>query len=154
MKKAEILKQLRSAKAAHINWVQRAKLLISGFNIDEASIPVNSTECLFGQWFYKDAQILKSLHNNPIESMEEIEKLHFQLHDIYLNIFKIYYKIDKQGFFSRLFGSKKRISDTERAEAGEYFKELEEVSKALIEEIDLLEKRIHAVGDKELDGLV
>jgi len=52
MNKEEILSQLRVAKAAHVSWVQRAKLLIEGFTINETSIPVNSTECQFGKWFY------------------------------------------------------------------------------------------------------
>lgn len=89
MEKSEILDQLRAAKAAHINWVQRAKLLISGFQIDEGSIPVNSTQCQFGKWFYTDAQKLNAMQNNPMECMNTIEQLHFDLHDIYLNIYKI-----------------------------------------------------------------
>ena len=82
MNKTDILTQLRAAKAAHINWVQRAKLLISGFDVKEDSIPVNSTECKFGKWFYSDGQLLSSIRNNPTECMIEIENLHFKLHDV------------------------------------------------------------------------
>jgi hypothetical protein len=154
MNKADILGHLRAAKAAHINWVQRAKLLISGFDVNEESIPVNSTECKFGQWFYGEGQILNAIRNNPSESMQHIEKLHFQLHDIYLDIFKMYYDTGKKGFFSKLFGSKKKISESDKVMAQQHFEEMEEVSKKLIEEINTLEKRISVVSDKEIEELV
>ena len=154
MKKADILGHLRAAKAAHINWVQRAKLLISGFDVNEESIPVNSTECKFGKWFYGDGQILHLIRNNPAESMTSIEQLHFQLHDIYMNIFKIYYDTGKKGFFSKLFGSKKKVSDQEAVMAKQYFDQMEEVSQKLIEEINIMERRIAVVSDNEIETLV
>jgi hypothetical protein len=90
MNRDEILSQLRAAKAAHVSWVQRAKMLIEGFSINESSIPVNSTECTFGKWFYSDGQRLNDIRNNPVSAMTEIEDLHSKLHDVYMNIFKIY----------------------------------------------------------------
>ncbi len=154
MKKTEILEQLRAAKAAHINWVQRAKLLISGFEVKEDAIPVNATECRFGKWFYSDGQVLNTIRNNPPECMRSIEQLHFQLHDIYLNIFKIYYDTDKKGFFSKLFGVKKKIQEPEKALAAQFFTQMEDVSKKLVDEINTLEKRISVISDQEIEELV
>jgi len=149
MNKNEVLDQLRAAKAAHINWVQRAKMLISGFKVDESAIPVNSTQCQFGKWFYSDAQKLNSMPNSSMECMSDIEKLHFDLHDIYLNIYKVYYETEPQGFFSKLFGKKKKISEDSKKLAKEYFHSMEETSKQLVEEINRLERRIVAVADKD-----
>ncbi len=153
MKKNEILTQLRAAKAAHINWVQRAKLLISGFEIDKESIPVNSTQCRFGKWFYADAQRLNGLRNNPLECMSDIEQLHFQLHDIYMDIYKIFYDTQPQGFFSKLFGKKKSISGNDKELAKDYYNSMEEVSKHLIEQINRMERRIVAVPESELQDI-
>lgn len=153
MEKNVILEQLRAAKAAHINWVQRAKMLISGFKIDEDAIPVNSTQCRFGQWFYSDAQKLNGLRNNSIECLSKIEKLHFDLHDIYLNIYKIYYDMEPQGFFSKLFGKKKKITEEASKLAKEYFNDMEKVSKELVEEINIMERRIIALPEEELNAL-
>jgi len=153
MDKNEVLTQLRAAKAAHINWVQKAKMLIGGFKIDENAIPINSTECKFGKWFYSDAQKLNALQNNPMECMTNVEQLHFKLHDIYMHIFKIYYQIEKQGFFSKLFGSKKKISDTEKEIAEKYFSEMEDISRQLIEEINRMERRIIAVQESEMEKI-
>ncbi|MBD3791404.1 MAG: CZB domain-containing protein [Campylobacterales bacterium] len=153
MQKNEVLEQLRAAKAAHVNWVQRAKLLISGFQIDESSIPVNSTQCQFGKWFYSDAQKLNALQNNPMKCMNDIEQLHFDLHDIYLEIYKIYYETESKGFFSKIFGKKKKISEDAKALAKQYFQNMEEVSKKLVEEINRMERRIVAISEKEFESL-
>ena len=153
MDKNVILEQLRAAKAAHINWVQRAKMLISGFKVEEDAIPVNSTQCQFGKWFYSDAQRLNTLPNNTLDCMSEIEKLHFELHDIYLNIYKIYYDMEPQGFFSKLFGKKKKVSEDASKLAKEYFSSMQEVSKKLVDQINLMERRIVALPEKDLDLL-
>jgi len=153
MEKNTILEQLRAAKAAHINWVQRAKMLISGFKVEEDAIPVNSTQCQFGKWFYSDAQRLNGLRNNPMDCMSEIEKLHFELHDIYLNIYKVYYDMEPQGFFSKLFGKKKKITEDAARLAKEYFTSMEEVSKKLVNEINLMERRIVALPESDIDEL-
>ena len=151
MTKSEVLEQLRAAKAAHINWVQRAKMLVSGFKIEEDAIPVNSTQCRFGQWFYSDAQKLNNMPNSSLECMETIEKLHFDLHDTYLNIYKIYYETQPQGFFSKLFGKKKKISEDAQKLAMEYFHALEDISKKLMEEINRMERRIVAIPEDNLN---
>ncbi len=155
MEKEHILGHLRAAKAAHIKWVQKAKLLINGVDIQEDSIPVDSTECKFGKWFYSDGQILNSLSNNPMECMIKIEKLHFQLHDIYLKIFTIYFNKPKGGFFSKLFGNKKKIlTDQEIIDAKGYYDDLEQVSKELLDEINRLERRLVAVSEEVIKDLL
>ncbi len=155
MNKQEALEHLRAAKSAHVKWVQKAKLLISGVEVDENAIPVESTECAFGRWFYSDAQKLNALNNNPIEAMMQIEQLHFKLHDIYLNIFNIYFKKDKKGLFSILFGSKrKNLSESEKEHAKELYEKLEDISSQLIEEINRLERRLISIPDEKMQALI
>jgi hypothetical protein len=156
MKKDEVLGHLRAAKAAHIKWVQKAKLLINGLDVNENAIPVDSTECAFGKWFYSDGQILNALSNNPMECMQHIETLHFNLHDIYLKIFSIYFSEDKKaGFFAKLFGVKRtEPSASEQELAHQYYLEMEKVSHELLEEINRLERRLVAVSDEKIEALV
>lgn len=153
MDKDQVLEQLRAAKAAHTSWVQKAKLLIEGIDIDKSSIPVNSTECKFGQWFYSEAQKLNALRNNNLECMTTVEELHFKLHDVYLKIFKLYYSVEKQGFFAKLFGKKKKITEETRELGREYFIQMEEVSKELLAEINRLERRVIAITKEEMEEL-
>jgi len=155
MTKEEILDQLGAAKTAHIKWVEKAKLLINGLDIKENAIPVKSTDCQFGKWFYGDGQVLGTLSNNPMECMHEIENLHFNLHDIYLNIFNIYFSEDKkQGFFAKLLGLKrKQPSPSEIELAKNYYEKMENVSTKLLDEISRLERRLIAVSDEKIESL-
>ena len=153
MDKDRVLDQLRAAKAAHISWVQKAKLLIEGFEIDKSSIPVNSTECKFGQWFYSDAQKLNALRNNNLECMATVEELHFKLHDDYLKIYKLYYSMENQGFFAKLFGKKKKITEDTIRLGREYFSKMEGVSKELLAEINRLERRVITIPAEEIAEL-
>jgi len=156
MNKEDVIGHLRAAKSAHIKWVQKAKLLINGLDIEENAIPVDSTECKFGKWFYSDGQVLNALSNNPLECMQSIESLHFKLHDIYLSIFNIYFSEDKkQGFFAKMFGLKrKQPTESELNLAKNYYTEMEDVSKALLDEINRLERRLIAVSQEKIENLV
>jgi mevalonate kinase len=156
MDKNEVLTQLRTAKAAHIKWLQKAKLLITGIEVDENAIPIDSTECNFGKWFYSEGQMLNALSNNPIESMKEIETLHSKLHDKYLKIFSIFFAKDKKtGFFAQLFGKKRKDPSTAEQElAKEYYSEMEKISQDLLDAINKLERRLVAVSDEKIKTLV
>ena len=155
MEKEEVVSHLRAAKAAHIKWVQKAKLLISGLEVEEDAIPVNSTDCKFGKWFYGDGQMLNALANNPMEAMSNIESLHFKLHDQYLQIFNIYFNKSKGGFFTKLFGLKRRnVSEVEANVAAEHYTAMENISKELLEEINRLERRLIAVTEEKIRTLV
>jgi len=144
MQKEHTLKHLRDAKKAHIKWVQRAKALIEDLPVEKEQIPVDCTECMFGQWFYSDAQELNVLPN--MSCLKEIEKLHFDLHDVYMKIFKIYFGEGNRSFFSKLFGTKKSVSTTEQEIAQEYFQNLRKISESLVLVIERLERRIHALN--------
>jgi len=155
MKKEDVLEHLRAAKLAHIKWVQKAKLLINGVDVEENAIPVDSTECAFGKWFYTDGQVLNALSNNPLECMNKIETLHFSLHDKYLDIFNIYFAKDKKaGFFAKLLGMKRKpVSDAEQQLAQDYYETMEKISKELLDEISRLERRLVAVSSEKIESL-
>ena len=156
MKKSDVLEQLRLAKTAHIRWVQRAKLLISGFAIEEDAIPVNCTDCHFGQWFYSDGQVLSGMSTNPIECMKKIEELHFKLHHEYLSIFKIYYVVRKNSFLNNFFNfdTRRNPNDAEKELAKNYYENMDKISNSLLNEIGLLERRIIAISDKVIEELI
>jgi hypothetical protein len=154
MTKEEVLEHLRKAKVAHTKWVQKAHLLISDIKVEKDAIPVNATDCGFGMWFYSDAQKLNALSNNPLECMQSIESLHMKLHNVYLEIYQIYFNKPSKGFFQSLFGLKKeKITPEERAQAHQSYAELEAISMQLIEELNRLERRIIALPDEKIAQL-
>lgn len=149
MNKQETLEQLSAAKKAHIKWVNRAKSLVEGLPVEKDAIPVDSTECQFGQWFYGEGQQLNALPS--MECMGKIENLHFALHDNYMKIFKLYFGEPNRSFFSKIFNLKPKISDEDKATAREYYVKLEEVSKQLLDEIGRLERRLHAMSSERFE---
>ncbi|MEJ2468545.1 MAG: CZB domain-containing protein [Campylobacterales bacterium] len=144
MNKEETLEQLSAAKKAHIKWVNRAKSLVEGIPVEKDAIPVDSTECRFGQWFYGEGQKLNAMSN--MDCLGKIETLHFNLHDIYMKIFKLYFGEVNRSFFSKLFKTQTKISDRDKDIARDYYVQLEQVSKELLEEIGKLERRLYATA--------
>lgn len=145
MDKAVTLQLLSDAKKAHINWVQRAQLLIDGLPIDKDAIPLSCSDCEFGQWLYREGQKLTTLGNIPY--IGEIEKVHFDLHDHYMKIFRIYFADDSRSFISKLLNSKKKISDQGKEMAKEHFKKLQAASEQLLTLIGKLERRLFAIPE-------
>ena len=143
MNKAETVEHLHSAKKAHVKWVQRAKALIEGLPVEKEAIPVDCTECKFGQWFYGDGQNLNAIPG--MDCLHEIETLHFNLHDMYMKIFKVYFGDMNRSFFSKLFNMKKSVSEHDRDIARDYYDQLLEISGQLLDVIDRLERRLHAM---------
>lgn len=155
MDKHKTLEYLRAAKTSHLEWLQKAKQLISGVEIKKDAIPMHSTECYFGQWFHGEGQILNALANNPRECMIRIEELHFDLHDVYLNIFHIYFQKADRKILNRIFGDRKnKIAEAEQKMACEFYNKLEQISKELINEINRLERRLLAVSEEKIKNLV
>lgn len=150
MDKAVTLQLLGDAKKAHVKWVQRAKLLIEGLPIDEGAIPLSCTDCNFGQWFYGEGQKLNALGN--MACLSDIEKAHFTLHDQYTKIFKIYFSDNDRSFFSKLFSSKKKISEEEKEMAKEHFIKLQAASDEVLDHLARLERRLYAIPQSSFDA--
>ena len=77
--------------------------------------------------------------------LKEIETQHFELHDIYMKIFKIYFSDTGRSLFSKLLGTQKKITESEKEMAQEYFRQLKETSERLLEQIEKLERRLMAL---------
>ncbi len=145
MEKAITLQMLSDAKSTHISWVQRAQLLIDGLPIDKDAIPLSCSDCEFGKWLYREGQKLTSIGNIPY--IDTIEKVHFDLHDHYMKIFRIYFADDNRSFLSKLLNSKKKISDQGKEMAQEYFVKLQAASEELLNLIGKLERRLCAIPE-------
>ncbi|MGD9655179.1 MAG: CZB domain-containing protein [Sulfuricurvum sp.] len=149
MEKTKIIQHLKDAKAAHKNWVTKAKMLINGFDIQADSIPVNSHACEFGKWFDKEAKNLSSLSFTSFECIKDINVHHTMLHNTYENIYKIYYA-GENSFFNKLFGIKREVTQEERELSLRYFHEMEVLSNKLIDELNRMENKIASLDNEKL----
>jgi hypothetical protein len=147
MNRNDVIVTLREAARAHKQWVTDALALIQGVPLDKEKVPVNSTECSFGKWYYGDGQNLREL-----QGFKEIEDSHDKLHRIYMEIFAIIFgEVQGPSFFNRLFGLSHKIAAANREAAMEKFHLLEQHSDTILKQLLFLEKIIMALGDKQLE---
>jgi len=146
MEKIEVLKNIRAARRAHTQWVDKAKSLVNGLPIKKEQIPLEVTECSFGKWFYCDGQILLSFFTE--EAIEKLDAKHKELHDVYMKIFKIYFPQERGSFLVSLFKRKVKISAQDENTALAYLRNLEEISKELVSFLNIIEKNLNKVDEE------
>jgi chaperonin cofactor prefoldin len=149
MNKNEIILLVRNAKAGHKKWVENAISLIEGLPLDKTQVPVNATECMFGQWYYGEGQGLKS-----VAAFKEIEKYHDGLHRVYRDIFILLFDESKPSLLDRLFGISRRVSEEKRLAADEKLQTLKLQSRSIMKKLDELEEIIFAMSPEKLDGFL
>lgn len=151
MDKKNVVDTLRSAALAHKKWTANALALINGVPLDKAQVPVNSTECEFGKWYYSDGQDLRDL-----PGFREVEGLHDELHKTYMEIFVLLFGEvqNKTSFFGRLFGRSHKVTDANSEAAMNKYHTLENQSNMIIKQLVQLERVIMAMGDEQLQRYV
>ncbi|MBN2815437.1 MAG: CZB domain-containing protein [Campylobacterales bacterium] len=155
MNKEEVLKHLGMGKTIHLEWMQKAKRLLKGGESSDKLAPIESETCPFYRWFLTDGQRLSKLSNNPLTCMQNIEKLHGEIHTIYNEMFKLCApSTNKEGLLGKLFSAKPKVLTAEELEIAQTkLLELERVSNELIGEIERLERRLGAVSDEKIASL-
>ena len=107
------------AKSEHILWKVKVRFFLQGkAKVDEDDL-VSYTECHLGQWLYGGG--LTAFGN--IEEMEELEKLHIELHVIVKMLLSA--------------GEARRSAEAERK-----FQQLEALSNRIIHLLNIIERRI------------
>lgn len=150
MNKDELITILRKARSSHKKWVENALSLIEGLPLDKNQVPVNSTDCEFGKWYYADGQALRR-----ISSYRDIEEHHDALHKTYREIFLLLFSEAKEtSFFDRLFGSAQKSSAENQKLARDKFTILEQQSKAIMKKLDDLENLIIGMSQEQLDSYI
>ena len=151
MKKKKVLDNIRAARLAHVKWVDRARRLVDGGKITEHEIPVEATSCDFGHWFYSDGQVLLAIFSAA--SVKKLEYKHKELHTTYMKIFKIHFDTSDQSFFEKLFNKRKKISERDRMDAHEELAYLEGISEELIAYLNIFEKNLNSIEEKDFEKL-
>ncbi len=151
MKKQKVLDNIRAARLAHVKWIDRARKLVEGGKITKDEIPVEATSCDFGHWFYSDGQILLAVFS--VGSVKKLESKHKELHSVYMKIFKIYFDTSNQSFFAKLLNQRKKVSEKEKVLAHEELTYLEAISEELIAYLNVFEKNLNKIEEKDFEKL-
>ena len=155
MNKEEVLQHLSMGKKIHSEWIEQAKKILKPGEYGDELKPSNGDECAFSRWLVYEGQILSKLSNNPVSCMQNIERLHRNVHELYEEIFVLCCGEKTQGgLLTKIFGSKEKERDPDKThQAQEKVVELERVSKELLSEIERLERRIGAVSEEKIASL-
>ena len=146
---SEIIAKLRNAKLSHKRWVSHASAMIEGIPVEKGQVPINYTDCAFGNWYYGEGQSLSDL-----KEFNEIEEPHTELHLIYMEIFKTLFHKKKQSLFQKLIGKSATVNEQDKKMARAMFRTLEEVSKVIVSKLDALEKKIKHMEPEKVAQLV
>ena len=148
MNKSTIILELDRAKLAHERWVNRAEHLINGLPVQKEFIPVEPTDCGFGEWLYGPVGDYMRTQYIFERTIDRIEKSHNELHSHYSKIYKIFFdRVPKSpGLFHKLVKFNRRsVSKKEREGAKNEFAKLQESSSELLHLIEKLENAVRAV---------
>jgi len=154
MTQATILQHISDAKKAHLRWVKRADHLIIGLPVDKEFIPLEATTCGFGLWVYGEGaklRLVPSIDN----LMNRIEHHHNDLHDAYMDIYKIFFIMPQQRSMLHkiLTLNSKIVSSSEKEKAKAHFKYLKRSSEELLTVLDILEEKVRKMTLYEVENL-
>jgi len=145
MIKKSILQQLSHARKSHLIWVEKANKIISSSNHNRDSISFDSTECGLGFWINQEGKRLRQI-STLNKLIKNIEIRHNKLHNIYLNIYQMFFMIPRRKpLIQRLFNfnSNKENENKEINDAIElHLKDIEQNSEELLNLLNKLENSI------------
>ncbi|HOB62502.1 MAG TPA: CZB domain-containing protein [Candidatus Competibacteraceae bacterium] len=147
MNKDAIIAVVTNAKRSHKTWVENAHSLIDGIPLDKEKVPVNSTSCKFGEWYYGDGQKLKR-----IPGFKEIEEQHDALHHTYREIFVLLFgEEESSSFFRKLFGISQRSSAKKLNIAKEKVGKLDKQSITIMKMLDDFGRTISSMTEEQIN---
>lgn len=143
LSKKEIFLHLKNARISHKKWMSFVQILIRLADVETAktSIPINYTMCAFGKWYYGDGQILAIF-----DEYLQIEDIHKNVHDTYLQIYNLYDKKVVGSFFNS--EKKQVIARTKKVQSLSTI--LDEYSKVMFNLLTLVEKSVLNLTDDEI----
>jgi hypothetical protein len=148
MTKDEIVKQLKTAQHAHIQWLADAEALVAGVELDKDKVPLTYIRCDFGKWYYGEGQGLSGL-----PTFLSLEEPHKALHGFYHEIFITLFEKVEPSFLSKLFGNKRKHDQETHDKAKSILPELERASNQLVRSLRLLETEIMTMTDDKFARL-
>lgn len=150
MRKDDLVEKIHHAKKLHLKWVHRVKDLLEGVLLTDEMIALDPKESEFGYWLYGDVHECQDI---PffIETLNHIEEEHISLHQIYFEIYRIYFVETKREYpAALLLGKRKEVPPERWAEAEKHYYELLEISHKLLVQMNNFERKVRMINDEVL----
>ena len=139
------------AKSDNARWIRHAEDLIKEREASKEAFPTYRDKCVACQWLYDHGDEISALYkkreNSEIDLfhfdiMEQVEVLRYDLHEKYLQIFKIYDPEQNRGFFASLFNKSRRVSERDRRNAEKLYGEMQQIVEELESKLEHLERSL------------
>ncbi len=153
MDATQIAHNISLVKADNARWLECARRMMRGEQVGRDCIPSHQDSCPSYTWLYEHNNELNQLYNEydnksevdlfHFEIIEQIEILRFNMDENCLNIFNLYFPELNNSFFSNLFHFNKKITETEVADALQYFHAMEQSVEELDAMLDHLEQSLY-----------
>jgi hypothetical protein len=141
--KENYISNIEKARDTHLTQMAKLDLIVSGSSIKDP-IPLEKTQCPFGQWLYGEKNLKEIL---GAQMYEKIEKTHELWHTQYAKIYDIFFKEQNSGFLSKIFKHKPTQMELDKAKA--YYGDLKEITDELLSLLLSCERRIRALNDSK-----
>ncbi len=134
MNKEQVVAIIQSAHQSHQKWVEHGKILIDGFNLDTAEVPVKTIDCKFGMWLDAEGSEMRQF-----PWYQEIKELHEKTHKSYSILY---------------FESMRKYNPKTRIELIECFEDLENNSNELLIKLEETQKYLKNIFDTEFEEIL
>jgi len=152
MLKQTIIQNLSHAQKSHAQWVKKANQIISQGAMGKEFIPFDATECGLGVWLIEEGKKLQHIQKlNKI--ILKIEYRHNELHNIYLNIYQIFFMLPKQkSFWEKFLNFNSNKESTEVQEAAKlHLEDIQTASNELSALLNQLKLTIEQLNFNQLE---
>jgi len=142
MNKQETIDAIQRARKAHVDQMNKIKLLVEGKYIDNLT-SVLKTQCAFGHWLYGDKESIKNILG--VQFYNNLDVAHEEWHMQYSKIYAIFADKKEKRFFSKFFKTEE-TDNLEIEKTKVYYKELEKITNNLLKFLDASQRRVQALS--------
>jgi hypothetical protein len=145
MKRSEMIASIENTKLIHLEQMKKIESEMAGVKIENPTA-LSKMDCECGIWFYKHEKIMKDILG--LQLYERLDKSHEQWHIDYINIYNLFFKEEKKGVFTKLFGLGED-DEMIRDKAKIYYQDLQKDTEELLRISDSALRRVGALSDSK-----
>jgi len=147
MTKSEMIDAIENAKSIHQEQMHKIESEIAGVKIANPTAP-GKMDCECGIWFYKHEKEMQDILG--LQLFERLDRGHEKWHIDYINIYNLFFKEEKKGVFTKIFGSSK-VNEMTLDKAKLYYQDLQKDTEELLKVSDSAIRRVSALSDSKFN---